>query len=100
MEWLLPFVITGFFLLWLLFSYYTIKLTTGIKKALGSNYYLLPNKWPNIDNSDTRKAIKDSPELTLTYKVKNRLFVVLLVYLFTILIPTLVFIYYFGSIET
>ena len=54
-------VFTAWLVLWAFFAYYTYKVTTGIMKQLGVNYYLIVSRWPNVDNPDTRQAIKDSP---------------------------------------
>ena len=96
----LPIVIAGFILIWALFSYYTLKVTLGIKKALGSQYYTIPNRWKNIDNPETREAIETSPELSKAYKLKIRLFITMLVYMFGVLVPAIALNFYFISAQT
>ena len=83
--------------LWTFFAYYTYKVTSGIKKQLGGNYYLIVSRWPNVDNPDTRQAIKDSPELTRYYKLKNKAFIACLAYLVIIVIPFFTAAFYYGS---
>jgi len=93
----IPFIIVGWFCLWVLFAYYTFRLSIGIKKSLGSNYYLLPNKWPNSrDNPEIRNSIKSSPELTKLNKVKTISFIALLSYLAFIIIPIFIVAFYIG----
>lgn len=93
----MSFIVLGFICIWLFFSYYTYKLSSGIKKALGAEYHMLSNKWPGIDNPDTRKAIKSSPELTKYRSIKTKLFVTLLGYIFVVVVPFIGMAYYYAN---
>ena len=93
----ISFIIIGFISIWLFFAYYTYKLSSGIKKALGPEYHLLPNKWPGIDNPDTREAIKRSPELIKYRNIKIKLFISLLSYILLVVVPFMGISYYYAN---
>jgi len=86
--------ITGV-LIWLYGAYYGYKLSSGIKKTLGYEYYLLTNKWPNVKaNPDIRHAIEGSKELS-TYSGKSNFAAkVFLLYIAVISIPIIGAIFY------
>jgi len=93
----MSFIVVGFISIWLFFAYYTYKLSSGIKKELGTEYHLLPNKWPGIDNPDTREAIKNSPVLTKYKNIKIKLFIGLLGYILLVVIPFMGMAYYYSN---
>ena len=97
---ILPLLFGIWFLLWLYFSYLTYKQLSGIKRRLGTEYYLLPNKWPGFDNPDTRKAIRESPELSKIHRTRTRIFIISIAYFFVVIIPVFFIPLMFGYGKT
>lgn len=95
LNWVIPIVGLGFIFLWFKFAYFTIKVLRGVKKALGSEYYLLPNKWPNVQsNPDVCRVIEESQELSSLNEKKLKAFRVLAIYTVCILIVIIISVFY------
>jgi len=69
LSWLMPTIVFIGFAIWVFGAFHSFKLISGIKEAMGTAHYTLPNRWPGYDNPETREIVNKS---TLLKHHKNK----------------------------